>query len=58
MSDLVGNPDDRFSRVEAHIKAENIDCGAHYGEAVLMSSHNLCFGSKVIKLIYPCTRYM
>ena len=23
-------------------------------EAVLMSTHNLCFGSKIRKIVYPC----
>ena len=34
------------------IFAQNIDCG--YSEAVLMSTHNLCFGAKIRKKVYPC----
>ena len=33
--------------------AQNVDCG--YAEAVLTSTHNLCFGAKIRKqLAYPC----
>ena len=32
------------------IFAQNIDC-----EAVLTSTHNLCFIAKIRKTIYPCT---
>ena len=34
------------------IFAQNIDCG--YSEAVLTSTHNLCFRAKVRKNEYPC----
>ena len=34
------------------IFAPNIDCG--YSEAVLTSTHNLWFGSKIRKKVYPC----
>ena len=33
------------------IFAQNIDCG--YTEAVLTSTHNVCFGSNMRKNIYP-----
>ena len=32
------------------IFAQNIDCG----EAVVTSTHNVCFGPKTRKLLYPC----
>ena len=32
--------------------AQNIDCG--FSEAVLTSTHNLCFGAKIRKNVYPC----
>ena len=35
------------------IFAQNIDCG--YAEAVLMSTHNLCFRAKIRKNVYPCS---
>ena len=25
-----------------------------FGEAVLTSTHNLCFGAKIRKIVYPC----
>ena len=31
---------------------KNIDCG--YSEAVLTSTHNLCFEAKIRKNVYPC----
>ena len=35
--------------------AQNIDCGYTLEpEAVLMSTHNLCFGAKIRKNVYPC----
>ena len=41
--------------------AQNIDCGYtleppqnRLSEAVLTSTHNLCFGSKKRKIVYPC----
>ena len=34
------------------IFAQNIDCG--YSEAVLTSTHNLRFGAKIRKKVYPC----
>ena len=39
------------------IFAQNIDCGYTLEpphEAVLTSSHNLCFGAKIRKKVYPC----
>ena len=33
------------------IFAQNIDCGS---EAVLTSTHNLCFRAKIRKNVYPC----
>ena len=36
------------------IFARNIDCGYTLDEAVLTSTHNLCFGSKNKKKVYPC----
>ena len=41
------------------IFSQNIDCGymlepPHRGEAVLTSTHNLCFGAKIRKKVYPC----
>ena len=35
------------------IFAQNIDCGYTF-EAVLTSTHNLCFGAKIGKNVYPC----
>ena len=40
------------------IFAQNIDCGYTLeppNEAVLMSTHNLCFRAKIRKNVYPCT---
>ena len=34
------------------IFAQTIDCG--YNEAVLTSTHNLCFRAKIRKNVYPC----
>ena len=34
--------------------AQNIDCGYTLTEAVLTSTHNLCFGAKIRKKVYPC----
>ena len=42
MLDLVGNTEDRFSRIMAHIRMFLI-------EAVLMHTHNLCFEAKMRK---------
>ena len=42
------------------ILAQNIDCRYMLepphrgGEAVLTSTHNLCFGAKIRKIVYPC----
>ena len=36
-----------------HISAQNIDCG-YLGEAVLTSTHNLCFWAKIKSNVYPC----
>ena len=43
------------------IFAQNIDCGytldfdlRRVSEAVLTSTHNLCFGAKIRKNVYPC----
>ena len=41
------------------IFAQNIDCGytlepPQLIEAVLTSTHNLCFGAKIRKKVYPC----
>ena len=40
------------------IVAQNIDCGYRleppYIEAVLTSTHNLCFRAKIRKNVYPC----
>ena len=40
------------------IFAQNIDCGytlePRLNEAVLTSTHNLCFGAKIRNNIYPC----
>ena len=33
-----------------HISAQNIDCG--YGEAVLTSTHNICFRAEIRKIVY------
>ena len=35
------------------IFAQNIDCGYTLGEAVLTSTHNLCFGAKIRKIGIP-----
>ena len=38
-----------------HISAQNIDSGyllEHLGEAVLASTHNLCFWAEIRKLMY------
>ena len=35
------------------IFAQNIDCGYTIGEAVLTSTHNLCFGVKIRKIGIP-----
>ena len=35
-----------------NIFAQTIDCG--YTEAVLTSTHNLCFGTKIINIGIPC----
>ena len=38
-----------------HISAQNIDCGyllERHGEAVLTSTHNLCFWADIRKLMY------
>ena len=35
------------------IFAQNIDCGYTLAEAVLMSTHNLCFGAKIRKIGIP-----
>ena len=38
------------------IFAQNIDCEYTLEpEAVLMSTHNLCFRTKIRKNVYPCT---
>ena len=39
------------------IFAQNIDCGytLEPREAVLTSTHNLCFRAKIRKNVYPCT---
>ena len=34
--------------------AQNINCGYTLTEAVLTSTHNLCFGAKIRKKVYPC----
>ena len=36
------------------IFAQNIDFGYTLNEAVLTSIHNLCFGAKIRKYVYPC----
>ena len=36
------------------IFAQNIDCGYTLFEAVLTSTHNLCFKVKIRKNVYPC----
>ena len=38
------------------IFAQNMDCGytLDLSEAVLTSTHNLCFGAKIRKKLYPC----
>ena len=37
MSDLVGNPEDRFSRVAAHnIKASNVQDANHYVDMLIL----------------------
>ena len=36
MSDLVGNPEDRFSRVEAHIKMNGLTHHYHLGESTFI----------------------
>ena len=36
------------------IITQNIDCGYTFNEAVLTSTHNLCFRAKVRKSVYPC----
>ena len=33
-----------------HISAQNIDCG--YDEAVLTSTHNICFWAEIRKIVY------
>ena len=35
------------------IFTQNIDCGYMLGEAVLMSTHNLCFAQKITKICIP-----
>ena len=35
-----------------HISAQNIDCGYRLGEAVLTSTHNLCFWAEIRKIMY------
>ena len=35
------------------IFAQNIDCGYAFTEAVLTSTHNLCFGAKIRKYCIP-----
>ena len=35
------------------IFAQNIDCGYTFEEAVLTSTHNLCFGAKMRKIGIP-----
>ena len=37
------------------IFAQNIDCG--YSEAVLTSTHNLCFGAKIRKKYTPVNQF-
>ena len=40
-----------------HIFAQNMDCGyklEHLTEAVLTSTHNLCFRANISKNEYPC----
>ena len=34
-----------------HISAQNIDCG-YSGEALLTSTHNLCFSAEIRKIVY------
>ena len=67
MSDLVVNPEDRFSGVAAHLEnkylallltVEKIFSLKSYivgkvCEAVLTSTHNVCFGSKIRKSGIP-----
>ena len=47
---------DNFQRKIFDIFAQNIDCGyslERLGEAVLISTHNLCFGAKIRKIGIP-----
>ena len=49
----TGNFQKNFGRF--HISAQNIDCGYSLnclGEAVLMSTHNLCFWEEIRKIMY------
>ena len=51
MSDLVGNPEDRFSRVAAHIKCNN------FGESVQVqvkssSTDYYSFSNNIMKYMY------
>ena len=46
-----------FLEIILLIFAQNIDCGYtlnRLNEAVLTSTHNLCFRAKVRKNVYPC----
>ena len=63
MSDVVGNPKDKFSRDAAHVViyiqpffsvSTRLREKIRGLEAVLMSTHNLCFRAKIRKHLYHC----
>ena len=35
-----------------YISTQNIDCGYSFGQAVLTSTHNLCFWAEIRKIMY------